>query len=148
MATKRKTAARRMVARKPVRRTAPAGAVARLRDTWSATLQTLTEAEADLEKQIRLLLKRNKISSKDAATMVGDLRALVNRERRKALKQLETKLKEVQGRVRKERRAAAKMIDEAVESALAAFNLPSRHEVAELTRKVDELSRKIDSFKR
>jgi hypothetical protein len=40
------------------------------------------------------------------------------------------------------------MVDDAVKRGLAAFNIPSRHEVAELTRKVDELSRKIDGFKR
>jgi polyhydroxyalkanoate synthesis regulator phasin len=35
-----------------------------------------------------------------------------------------------------------------VQAALSAVNIPSRHEVHELTRKVDELSRKIDRFKR
>ena len=39
-------------------------------------------------------------------------------------------------------------MDEALQSALASFNIPTRQEVHELTRKVDELSRKIDRFKR
>jgi hypothetical protein len=33
-----------------------------------------------------------------------------------------------------------------VRGALAALNIPSRHEINELTRKVDELSRKIDGM--
>jgi poly(hydroxyalkanoate) granule-associated protein len=147
MATKRKTGARRTVARKALP-SAARSAAGTLRDTWSATLQTLTAAEADLQRQIGLLLKRNKIGAKDAGTMLADVRALVDRERRKALKQLESRLETVQGRIRKERRAAAKMVDQAVQSALATFNIPSRHEVAELTRKVDQLSKKIDSFRR
>ena len=40
------------------------------------------------------------------------------------------------------------MVDDAVQGALATFNIPSRQEVPELTRKVNELSRKIDSLKR
>ncbi len=38
--------------------------------------------------------------------------------------------------------------DEAVQGALAALNIPSRREVHELTRRVEELSRKIDGFRR
>jgi len=35
-----------------------------------------------------------------------------------------------------------------VQRALAAFNIPSRSEVGDLTHKVEELSRKIDALKR
>jgi len=35
-----------------------------------------------------------------------------------------------------------------VQGALAALNIPSRREVHELTRRVEELSRKIDGFRR
>jgi hypothetical protein len=41
-----------------------------------------------------------------------------------------------------------RMASDAAQSALAAFNIPSRKEVQELTRKVDQLSRKIDSLRR
>jgi RNA polymerase-binding transcription factor DksA len=93
------------------------------------------------------LLKRNKITTKDASEAIADFRHRVERERKKALKEIEGRVSSLQTRVRKERKAAAKMVDEAVKGALVAFNIPSRQEVAELTRKVDELSRKIDGFK-
>jgi len=39
-------------------------------------------------------------------------------------------------------------VDDAVRRTLAALNIPSRNEVQELTRRVEELSRKIDRFRR
>jgi polyhydroxyalkanoate synthesis regulator phasin len=120
----------------------------RLRDTWYATLGALTSAEESLEKQIRRLLKRNKVTTTDASAMLKDIGALIGRERRKALKDLDARMKALQARVRKERKVVSRTVHDAVQAALAAVNIPSRHEVHELTRKVDELSRKIDRFKR
>lgn len=120
----------------------------RIKDTWFATMSALTSAEEKVEKQVRLLLKRNKISTKDAATMLDDVRALIDRERKRGLKELEGRARSLQTRLRKERKALARMVNEAVQATLATFNIPSRQEVAELTRKVDQLSRKIDGFKR
>ncbi len=120
---------------------------ARLKDTWYATLGALTSAEENLEKQVRRLLKRNKITTGDASAMLKDVGALIGRERRKALKDLDARMKALQARVRKERKAVSRSVNDAVQAALAAVNIPSRHEVHELTRKVDELSRKIDRFK-
>jgi polyhydroxyalkanoate synthesis regulator phasin len=131
-------------------RTAPRAktASARLKDTWYATLGALTSAEENLEKQVRRLLKRNKVTTRDASAMLKDVGALIGRERRKALKDLDARMKALQARVRNERKAVSRTVNDAVEAALAAVNIPSRHEVHELTRKVDELSRKIDRFKR
>jgi polyhydroxyalkanoate synthesis regulator phasin len=124
------------------------GAGARLRETWSATLATLASAEAEVEKQIRTLLKNNNISSKDARSALRDLRARIDRERKKALKQLDARLVGLQTRIRKERKNVSRMVDDGVQSALAALNIPSRKEVADLTAKVEQLSRKIDSVRR
>ena len=140
--TRRKGAARRRSVR------GPRSTTDRLKDTWYATLSALTSAEGNIEKQVRVLLKRNKISTKDASAMLKDLRTLIDRERKKRLRELESRLSNLQGRLRKERKVLARMVNEAVEGTLATFNIPSRHEVAELTRKVDQLSRKIDAFKR
>ena len=126
----------------------PRTAEQRIRKTWNDTVQALTTAEARVEKQIRGLLKRNKISTKDAATTIKDVRALVGRERKKALKQLEARFASLRPGCAKERKNASKKVDDAVLTALATFNIPSRQEVHELTRKVDELSKKIDSLKR
>lgn len=141
---KRKTAKRKVAARK----VAPKTAGARIRDTWAATLATLASAEAEVEKQIRMLLKNNKISAKDARAALRDLRSRIDRERKKALKQLDVRLKGLQSRIRKERKTVSKMIEDGVQSALAALNIPSRQEVTDLTGKVEQLSRKIDSIRR
>jgi phosphate uptake regulator len=133
----------------PARKSAaPKGAADRLRETWSSTVEAITAAESDLEKQVKALLHRNHISTKDASAMFKDLSALVSRERKKALRDLETRLGAIQARAVKQRKAVGVAVDDAVQGALARFNLPTRQEVRELTRKVDDLSRKIDRFKR
>ena len=126
----------------------PKTAEQRIKKTWNDTVEALSTAEARVEKEIRGLLKRNKISTRDAATAIKDVRALIGRERKKGVKELESRFASLQVRVRKEGKSASKRIDDAVLAALATFNIPSRHEVQELTRKVNELSRKIDSSKR
>jgi polyhydroxyalkanoate synthesis regulator phasin len=150
MARKRKRVGRKVAHPRRMARTARVRktATSRLRDTWYATLGALTSAEENLEKQIRVLLKRNKITTRDASAMLQDIGALIGRERRKALKELDARMKALQTRVRKERKVVRRTIDDAVQAALAAVNIPSRHEVHELTRKVDELSKKIDRFRR
>lgn len=148
MATRKKMG-RKMVkvvrGRKPVARQ---GAGNRLRRTWATTVEAITAAESDMEKQVKSLLKRNKISTKDASAMFKDLSALVGRERKKALREFESRLSAIQTRALKQRKVVGRAVDEALQSALASFNIPTRQEVHELTRKVDELSRKIDRFKR
>jgi polyhydroxyalkanoate synthesis regulator phasin len=147
MPTKKKTARKVKTTATP-RRETPKGAGERLRETWNSTVEAITAAENDLEKQVKAVLHRNKISTKDASAMFKDLSALVGRERKKALGDLETRLGAIQSRAVKQRKVVGAAVDDALQSALARFNLPTRTEVRELTRKVDELSRKIDRFKR
>jgi hypothetical protein len=135
-----------MAKKKTAKKATTTGAA--LRNAWEATVETLTKAEREMEKQVRMLIKKNKLSAKDAQVLLGKLRSRAAVERKRALKELEARLKTLQARIKKERKVLGKAVDEAVQSALAAFNIPSRQEVAELTRKVEELSRKIDSFKR
>jgi polyhydroxyalkanoate synthesis regulator phasin len=123
-------------------------AAERLRQTWTSTVDAITAAESDLEAQVKAVLQRNKISTRDASAMFKDLSALVGRERKKALLDLEVRLGAIQARAVKQRKVVGAAVDDALQSALARFNLPTRTEVRELTRKVDELSRKIDRFKR
>lgn len=137
--------------RKPVSKARPARIrkpADRLRDTWYATVSALTSAEDSLEKQARGLLKRNKIDTKDAAAMLRGVRALLDRERKKAVRDVEARVGNLQARLRKERKTLSRVVNEAVQGTLATFNIPSRREVAELTRKVDQLSGKIDAFKK
>jgi len=149
-AVKAAKAATKKAKRKPSARAKAARRTAgdRIRDTWAATLSALTSAEAELEKQIRTLMKRNNISGKDAKAALDELRARADRERKKALGQLEGSLKKLKGRIGKERKSIARLVEDGIQSALAALNIPSRQEVADLTSKVEQLSRKIDSVRR
>ncbi len=143
MATKKaKTTTKKI--RRVARKTAARGtARARIREGWERVVEAVAATEANLEAGVKKLLRRNKITTKDAATLLADVRALADRERKKAARELRAGFAVLQTRVKRERRGAAKGLDDAVRSALAALNIPSRSEVAALTRKVDELSKKI-----
>jgi poly(hydroxyalkanoate) granule-associated protein len=78
--------------------------------------------------------------------LVGQIRSRLDREGRKAYRQMETRVAELQQRLGRDKTSLGRRVDEAVRSALARLNIPNRREIAELTRKVDELSRKIDAF--
>jgi hypothetical protein len=142
--------AKKKTTRKKVLRTARSTrtAEARIRGAWSDVVAAVSTAQANLEGEVKKLLRRSRISTKDAATTMAGLRALADRERRKAAKELRARAAELQARVQKERQVAARALDDAVRSGLAALNIPSRVEVAALTRKVDELSKKIQRRRR
>jgi polyhydroxyalkanoate synthesis regulator phasin len=146
MAMKQARKTGRSTKAKSTPRPAPAGA--RLREAWQELAATVATAQANLESGVKQLLRRNKISTKDGASLLADVRALAERERKKAAKELRSRLRDLQQRVEKERKGAVRGLDDAVHSALAALNIPSRAEVAALTRKVDELSRRIGRLKR
>jgi polyhydroxyalkanoate synthesis regulator phasin len=158
MAMKRRKTVRRKVTQLKRASTSPMGRLTRVVDprtaeqrikkTWNDTVQALSTAEARVEKEIRGLLKRNQISTRSAASAIRDVRALIGRERKKGMKQLEARFASLSARVRKESKSASKRVDDAVLTALATFNIPSRKEVHELTRKVNDLSKRIDSLKR
>jgi len=105
-------------------------------------------AQADLESQLRQLLRRQGISTKDGATLLADVRALAERERKRAAKELKARFRDLRSRIEKERKDAARGLDEAVARALAALDIPSRSELAALAKKVDELNKKIGRPKR
>lgn len=121
----KKKAARRLRAATPARETK-----SRLEATWKDTQAALVSAEAKVEKRVKTWSHR------------------LERERKKALKQVEGRLAVLQTRAKKERRAVTRMVDDAVQRTLAALNIPSRQEVQELTRRVEELSSRIDRFRR
>ena len=121
---------------------------ARIRVAWADAVKALGSAQTNLEGELGKVLRRNKIGTKDAATMLKDVRALAERQRQRAAKELRARAADLQTRVQKERKVAARAVDDAVRSALAALNIPSRAEVAHLTRKVEELTKKVGGRKR
>jgi transposase len=139
----RKRAVRRPRAAAPARKTSRG-----LKRTWKRTQAALTGAEATVEKRVKALARRSGVDTRQAAATLKAWRHRLGRERRKALKQVEGRLALLQARANKERRALTRMVDNAVRGTLAALNIPSRHEIHELTRRVEELSRRIDRFRR
>jgi polyhydroxyalkanoate synthesis regulator phasin len=118
-----------------------------LRDTWQSTLHALSAAEQEVEKQIRQLLKRNRIQSRDAAGVLRELGSRADVERKKAMKDLQARLSTARTRIEKERKVVGHAVGEAVTGALASLNVPSRREIAELTKKVEQLGEKVDKFR-
>lgn len=118
-----------------------------LRDTWRSTLEALTAAEREVEKQVRQLLKRKGITRKDAAALMRDLGDRADAERRKAMKDLQARLSTLQSRVEKERKVVGHAVSEAVTGALGSLNVPTRREIEELTRRVEQLGKKVDKFR-
>lgn len=119
-----------------------------LREGWRSALGALSKAEAKVETQVRTLLRNNKINVDDAAELLREFRISVDKERKRGMQELEARLGELRQRVKKEGRNVAKMADDAVQSGLAALNIPSRREVALLTRRVEELSKRIGTLRR
>lgn len=118
------------------------------RGAWQQAVNAVVEAEAQAETQVKRLLKKNKIDGRDAARVVARLKTRFGTERKKAGQSLEVQLKAFQARVQKEGNAAGKRLGEVVQQALASLNVPSRREIAALTRRVEQLSRKIDALQR
>jgi Poly(hydroxyalcanoate) granule associated protein (phasin) len=154
-AARRTSGATRRTRRTPARTSARASGVrrggkglTRFERTWRDALRALSAAETQAEKEIRAFVKRSGIDTRQAAAIWKHWNARLDRESRKAARRLEAGLSGLQERVRKERRALSRMVDDAVQGAFAALNVPSRQEVKDLTRKVNQLSRKIDAFRR
>jgi polyhydroxyalkanoate synthesis regulator phasin len=130
------------------RRARSGKAASALATTWKDTREALGSAEAAMQRRVRALVKKGGARTQRAGEALKAWRSRLERERRKAMKQLEAQLATLQSRTRRERKALGRMAEDAVQNALAALNIPSRHEIHELTRRVEELSRKIDGFRR
>ncbi len=140
--------AKKKVVRRPRRATRARRAKGRLEKTWKDTQAALSSAEATVEKRVKTLVKRSGVDTRQARGALRTWRHRLDRERKKALKQLEGRLGLLQARARKERRVLTRVVEDAVQRTLAALNIPSRQEVHELTRRVEELSRRIERFRR
>jgi len=128
--------------------TPPPSAQQVLREGWKGALDALGRAEAEVESRVKQLLRNNRINVEDAAELLREFRKGVEKERGRGMRELEERLGELRQRLGREGRNVAKAVDEAVQSGMAALNIPSRREVALLTKKVDELSRRIASLRR
>ena len=114
-----------------------------LRETWETVLKQLSVAEAELQKQVRSVIDGEGLGA-DAAQRLRDLGDRLEKERRRVAREFESRMGDFGDRVKKEGATVSKAVDDAVRRGLAALNIPSRDEISELTRKVDNLTRKID----
>jgi len=131
--------------RRKVKSKAPASGT--WREAWHVTLKALSSAEREVDSQVRSLLARNKLSRKDAQKLLDSFGKRVEKERKRTLKEMQSGIKKLQTQVQKEQKSFNRAVDDAVEQALAALNIPSRREVATLSRRVQQLSKKIDGLK-
>jgi polyhydroxyalkanoate synthesis regulator phasin len=127
MAARKKTLPPRTRAKRSARKAARTARTTgeMMRDTWSAAIDALGAAEEETARQLGRLLRRNRITAEDARAAIAGLRTRLDRERR----------------------SLGQTFGNAVHGALASMNVPSRQEVADLTRKVDELSGRIESLR-
>jgi hypothetical protein len=135
-------------ARKAARKTpVPAGqrAAALVREGWQAAVEALSTAETQVGRQVQAFMKQRQLTGKDASVALRDLRRRLEKERRKAARQLDARLGVIQTRVMREGQALGRSADAAVERALGALNIPSRKDIGRLTNKVEELSKKLDA---
>jgi hypothetical protein len=143
MPGRKKTIARKHTARTTVRKAAKT-----LARTWEEARGTLGDAEVAVRRRVRTLVRKSGTRRQEATETLLAWRARLERERRKAVKRLEQGLATLQTRTRRRRRDVARAIGDGVQGTLAVLNIPSRQEVHDLTRRVEELSRKIDGFRR
>lgn len=92
-------------------------------------------------------MKEKHLTGKDASVALRDLRKRLEKERKKASKDLGVRLGQIQARVLKEGQSLRRSSEDAVQRALGALNVPSRQDIGRLTRKVEELSRKVDRIR-
>ena len=122
---------------KPVRsKTARGRRTTRLERTWSDTRRALQTAEATVGKRVAALVERSGLEPREVMRHAEVWRAHLDREGRKAKKRFEARLGKLKQRAERNRRTLLHSADEAVARALAALNIPTRHEVQRLSQRV------------
>ena len=139
MARKKKTARAKTV------RTQRPGRIER---TWDDTRRALRSAEATVGKRVAALVERSGLEPREVMRQAEAWRARLDREGKKARKRVEARLAELKQRASRERRTLARSVDDAVARALAALNIPTRHEIQLLSRRVEQLSQRIEGLRR
>ncbi len=104
---KRKTQSKAKSSRKSHKKVAtskrPGGAG--WREAWQVTLKALSSAEREVDKQVRDLLERNKLSRKDAQKLLDKFGARFEKERARTLKEMQAGVKKLQSQVRREQKS-------------------------------------------
>jgi poly(hydroxyalkanoate) granule-associated protein len=134
--------------KKAARTARPTRRAARLSSTWKQTRRALLSAEATVGRRVAALVRRSGLEPKEVLRQAEVWRTRLDREGKKARKRVAARLGELKQRARRDRRALARGVDDAVARALAALNIPSRHEVQQLARRVEQLSERVGGLRR
>jgi poly(hydroxyalkanoate) granule-associated protein len=135
---------RKKVVRKKVARSARPG---RLAKTWSDTRKALRSAEATVGRRVAALVERSGLEPREVMRQAELWRSRIDREGRKAKKRVTARLDELKQRARRDRRTITRSVDEAVARALAALNIPTRHEVQQLQHRVEQLKARVERLR-
>ena len=143
------------MARKKTHRSARDYATHRLQTTWQDAKTTLKGArrallgtDGAIRKQVAAFARRNGIDTKQLARSADRWRSRFDREGRKARKSLEIRLGQLQQRAQRDRRTLARVADDAVSRTLAALNIPTRRELQQLSRRVEQLTNRVGARRR
>jgi poly(hydroxyalkanoate) granule-associated protein len=139
MPAKKKTVRRKAARSRPT---------SRLQSTWNDTRRALRSAEATVGKRVAALVQRSGLEPREVMRQAEAWRSRLDREGKKARKRVEARLVELKHRARHDRKALTRSVDDAVARALAALNIPTRHEVQQLSRRVEQLSHRIGGMRR
>jgi len=139
MAPKKKTV-RRRVARK--------AAPGRLEKTWTDTRRALRSAEATVGRRVASLVERSGLEPREVMRQAERWRARIDREGKKARTRVEARLVQLRQRARRDRRTLSRSVDDTVARALAALNIPTRQEIRQLQRRVEQLTTRVERLRR
>jgi poly(hydroxyalkanoate) granule-associated protein len=137
-------AARKTVARKKAVRTARPG---RLEKSWNDTRRALRSAEETVGRRVAALVERSGLEPREVMRQAELWRSRLDREGRKAKKRVEVRLGELRQRAKRNRQTLTRSVDDAVARALAALNIPTRQEVRQLQRRVEELKARVERIR-
>lgn len=95
-----------------------------------------------------LMKLRDGLSVGGARQLAEDVSERVAKETRRLRRDLGVRATALSRRVDRERKSVMHRVDAAVKSTLASLNIPTRTEIQQLARRVEELSRKVDALRR
>jgi poly(hydroxyalkanoate) granule-associated protein len=143
------------MARRKTHRAARDQATQRLRTTWQDAKASFKDArsallgaDGALGKQVAAFARRNGLDTKQLARRADRWRSRLDRGGKKARKTIEIGLGQLQQRALRDRRTLARVADDAVSSTLAALNIPTRRELQQLSRRVEQLTHRVEARRR
>jgi poly(hydroxyalkanoate) granule-associated protein len=128
-------------------RTARTARPGRLEKTWNDTRRALRSAEATVGRRVAALVERSGLEPREVMKQAEVWRSRIDREGRKAKKRVAARLGELKQRAKRDRRTITRSVDDAVARALAALNIPTRHEVQQLQHRVEQLKARVERLR-